>query len=225
MTLIKDLPLDDRPREKMLLKGINSLSDADLLAILIRTGTKDKSAIKIAQELVQGNNNLAQLARSDLQDLSTIKGIGKVKAITILAALELGKRVAIADSLQVKYFKNSKEMADYLMPRLRYKTRECLLVVLLNIKCKIIEIVQITEGTSEYALANARTVFSLAVKKDAHAIILCHNHPSGDIQPSVADTQLTKQLVASGVIIGIIVLDHIIIGAGKYFSFQEHNMI
>lgn len=225
MTLIKDLPLDDRPREKMILKGIDSLSDAELLAILIRTGTKDKSAIMIAQELVRDQQSLSRLARSDFDDLSIIKGIGKVKAITILAALEFGKRLAIADNLQIKYFESSKEMAEYLMPMLRYRTKECLWVVLLNIKCKIIEIVQVTEGTSEYAVANARTVFAVAVKKDAHAIILCHNHPSGDIKPSASDIQLTKQLVASGEIIGITVLDHIIIGAGKYFSFQEQNMI
>lgn len=210
----------------MLLHGPKALSVSELLAILLRTGTKNKSALEIARELSRDSSRLRSLATArHAGELATIKGVGKVKAVTIMAAIELGRRLAYQEAEERVSLTEPEDGAMLLMPRLRYETNEHFLIVLLNSKNKVIAVEQVSEGSLNSSVVHPREVFAPAVVSHAAAIMVGHNHPSGDPAPSPEDRRLTESLNETGRIMGIPLLDHIIIGDGVYYSFREHGFL
>lgn len=223
---MKLLPADDRPREKLIEHGPDILSNSELLAILIRTGTTERSALDIARELTDNGglySNIAQ-ARS-VADLSKIKGLGPAKAATILAAVELGRRVAGADPQKKVKLSSPEACVSYLMPRMRYEQQEKFLVLLLDSKNQLLKCQQVSEGTLNASVVHPREVFAPAMLHRAACVLAAHNHPSGDPAPSIEDRKLTQALEATGTVMGIPFLDHIIIGDGRYFSFRENGYL
>ncbi|WIW71400.1 MULTISPECIES: RadC family protein [Anaerosinus] len=225
--MVRDLPDMERPREKLLLKGAQSLSDAELLAILLRTGTKEDSVIRVAEKLlsVYKNESLGEFANLSVNDFSKIKGIGKVKAITVLAALELGKRLAEAPSIERKKITSPQDVVNYFMPRFRYEKKEHFIVVLLDTKNHILATPVISVGCLNSSIVHPREVFREAIVHFAAAMILVHNHPSGDPTPSKEDIHVTHKLIEAGGLMDIKVIDHIIIGDNCYISLKEERVI
>ena len=223
---MKELPIDDRPREKLINNGAAALTDSELLAILIGSGTQEKSALDIARDLTADNGILKNIALvHDVKELAKTKGLGRAKAALIIAALELGRRIASAEPLVRDSITSPENGVALLMPRLRYESKEHFLVVLLNSKNKVLDVEQISEGSLNSSVVHPREVFAPAVLHHAAAILTAHNHPSGDPTPSKEDKDLTNTLVQAGKYMGIPVLDHIIIGDAKYFSFKEHSYL
>ncbi len=223
--LIKDIIKEERPRETLLLKGEAYLSDSELLAILLNNGTKDKSAITLAREIIEENDGIRNLSNITVEELSKIKGIGLAKACRIISALELGRRVSVASGLQKFKVSSPQDIGNVYMEELRYKKKEIFRVVLLNTKNVIIGAKDISEGSLNSSIVHPREVFLEAIKKSANKIILLHNHPSGDPGPSSEDISITRRLINAGQIIGIEVLDHVIIGDGNIYSFKENGQI
>lgn len=222
---VKDMALEERPREKMLLSGAKNLSNAELLAILLRTGTKKRNAIELANDIInKDSQGIRYLQDMSIEELCKIEGIGLSKATQIKAALELGLRISSYRPNKYKV-KNPWDIYKYYMEGLRYKQNEVFKVVLLNTKNEIITDVDVSVGTLNSSLVHPREVFIEAIKRSSNKIILIHNHPSGSIEPSVEDKNITKRLISCGEIIGIEVIDHIIIGDGMYFSFKENMII
>jgi DNA repair protein RadC len=219
------MALEERPREKMLKQGEKTLSNAELLAILLRTGTKNKNAIELANYIInkdlQGIRSLQDLT---IEELCEIDGIGKSKASQIKAALELGVRISSAKPNKYKV-KNPWDIYKYYMESLRYEQKEIFKVVLLNTKNEIITDVDVSVGTLNSSLVHPREVFKEAIKRSSNKMILIHNHPSGSVEPSNEDKNITDRLIKCGEIIGIEVIDHIIIGDGLYYSFKENMII
>ena len=223
---MKELPPEDRPREKLIKNGAAALTDSELLAILIGSGTPEKSALDIARDLTADNGVLNNIAIvHDVKELAKTKGLGRAKASIIIAALELGRRIASAEPLLRDSITSPEDGVALLMPRLRYEAKEHFLVVLLNSKNKVLKIKQISEGSLNSSVVHPREVFAPAVLHHAAAILTAHNHPSGDPTPSKEDKDLTNTLVQAGKYMGIPVLDHIIIGDARYFSFKEHSYL
>ena len=221
---IQDMALEERPREKMILNGPDSLSDAELLAILIRTGTKQLNAIQLAKAIIKKADNIRYLQDLTIEELESINGIGQTKAVQIKAALELSKRIASFKPEKYK-IKNPWDIYKYYMESLRYQYKEIFKVVLLNTKNEIITDVDISMGTLNSSLVHPREVFREAIIRSSNKIILLHNHPSGNAEPSKEDKSVTNRLKECGELIGIEVIDHIIIGDGIYFSFKENMLI
>lgn len=225
--LVAELNPMERPREKFLNKGAKALTMEELLAILLRTGYKGTSATDVAREIltsfVGGEYALASLTPKQLM---TIKGVGKDKAVTICAAIELGKRLATMKVKQ-KYadFSSSRAVGEYVMELMRHLLVEEFRIALLNMKNKLIDIVTISTGKINASYTEQRNVFRKAIEGNAAAIILLHNHPSGDPTPSEMDIKVTEKFVEAGKIMGIPVLDHIIIGDGIYTSLNEQGLI
>ena len=217
---IKELPLSERPYEKLEIYGAEKLSNAELLAIILKTGTKEKTALEIAQEVlsVQKNtDNLRFLQELSLEDFKKIKGIGKVKAIELKAVCELTKRISKPINNKIK-IKNSKDVADLLMPELRYEKREIAKILLLNSKNIVLKIKDISLGGANFAYIEPKDVLQEAIKIGAPKIILVHNHPSGDATPSKSDFKITDKIYEASELLGIQFLDHIIIGDGYFQS-------
>lgn len=226
MLKVRDLPVDDRPREKLLLHGSQSLTDAELIAILLRTGTKGKSVIQIAQELISKETNLAQLASKTSADLIKNSGIGKDKAATLLAAFEISRRVLS----QTKWFSKKKitspaDVAEIFIPLLRDEVKEHFIVVCLNSANRITRHVRISEGNLNSSVVAQREIFKTAIDNNSASIILIHNHPSGNQEPSNEDIAITKKVVEAGKIMDIPVFDHIIVAGNTYTSFVEKRLI
>jgi len=223
---VRDLPLDERPREKLLLRGALHVSDAELLAILLRTGTKGKSVIKMALELLAEHGNLAALATRSSASIRKISGIGKDKAATLLAAFEITRRVQ-QQSRNVfdKAITSPDEVAEYFIPRLRDEMKELFLVICLSSANKITKYEVISEGSLDSTVVHPREVFKVAIENHAKSIILMHNHPSGNVNPSQEDIAMTKKLAEAGKIMDIPVYDHIVVGGNKYTSFAEKKYI
>lgn len=222
---IKDMAIDERPREKMVKNGEKSLSNAELLAILLRNGTKHKNAIELANYIINKDfQGIRYLQDVTIEELCNIEGIGLSKATQIKAALELGIRVASYKPQKYK-ITNPWDIYIYYMESLRYEKQEIFKVVLLNTKNEIIADIDVSIGTLNSSLVHPREVFREAIKRSSNKIILMHNHPSGNIEPSKEDKQITSRLIKCGEIIGIEVIDHIIIGDGTYFSFKENVII
>ena len=214
---------EERPRERLLAKGPEALAITELLAILIGTGRKDHSALDIARELTGDLLKDARLARTqDPRELTRIAGIGPAKAAVILAALELGRRLAGAET---QPFHCPEDGAMLVMPRLRYENHEHFLVVLLNSKGKVTGIEPISEGSLNASVVHPREAFAPALLHHAAAILAVHNHPSGDPTPSREDRSLTRTLWDTGKVMGIPLVDHLIIGDGVYYSFKEHGLL
>ena len=224
LVTIRDMTLEERPREKMILNGVDSLSDAELLAVLIRTGTKELNAIQLGKVIIEKADNIRYLKDITIEELKSINGIGDTKALQIKAALELGSRIASYKPEKYK-IKNPWDVYKYYMENLRYQYKEIFKVVLLNTKNEIITDIDISIGTLNSSLVHPREVFREAIRRSSNKIILLHNHPSGHAEPSKEDKNITNRLKECGELIGIEVIDHIIIGDGVYFSFKENMLI
>ena len=223
---IKEIPLNDRPREKMAANGAAVLTDAELIAILLRTGTAEKSAIDIASEMTADGGLYKRLAGiTRLNELTNIKGLGQAKAATVLAALEIGRRIASAKPLEKIHLSCPQDVADFLMPRLRYAAKEQFVVILLNSKNKVIGTEVVSEGSLSSSIVHPREVYAPAILHHAAAIMVAHNHPSGDPKPSLEDEEVTRMLSRSGKVLGIPMIDHVIIGDGNYYSFLENEAL
>ena len=223
---IKEIPLNDRPREKMAANGAAVLTDAELIAILLRTGTAEKSAIDIASEMTADGGLYKRLAGiTRLNELTNIKGLGQAKAATVLAALEIGRRIASAKPIEKIHLSCPQDVADFLMPRLRYAAKEQFVVILLNNKNKVIGTEVVSEGSLSSSIVHPREVFAPAILHHAAAIMVAHNHPSGDPKPSIEDEEVTRLLLRSGKVLGIPMIDHVIIGDGNYYSFLENEAL
>lgn len=223
---IKSWPLDDRPREKMQAKGAAALSDSELLAILINNGNKEKSALQIAKDILQvGQNNLDELGKLSLKDLQKVKGIGIAKAITIAAAMELGRRRTNSDFLNKTVVRSSGEIANYLKTVLKDNAHEVFAVLFLNRANKILHFEIVSSGGLTGTVADPRIILKKALETGATSIVLSHNHPSGSLKPSRADEELTQKIKQAALYLDIRVLDHIIVSDEGYFSFADEGLI
>ncbi len=222
---IKDLPLEERPREKLIALGAGALSNAELIAILLRAGSKNESAVQLATKIITKSGGLRHLPHLSLEDLQENKGIGPDKAVTIKAALELGSRLATAPREEAGSITTPGQAAELFMEDLRYKKKEYFKVLLLNTKNHVISREEISVGSLSASIVHPREIFSLPLRKSAASVILFHNHPSGDPTPSQQDLEVTRRLVDAGNILGIAVRDHIIIGDGCFFSFREKGLL
>lgn len=223
---IKYLPKDERPVEKSLSMGIESLSNGELLALLINTGTREKSAMALAQEvLARDESGISYLRESSPEELMSITGIGKAKAARIMAAVELGKRIASRPARKADKIESDEDVAKLFMEELRYKKKEVFMALLLDSKGGIISSETVSIGELTSTLVHPREVFNQAVRKSAAAIVFVHNHPSGDPSPSKEDLATTDRLVACGNILGIKVIDHLVIGDGRYISIRSMGKI
>ena len=223
---IKDWAVDDRPREKLLRKNPSVLSNSELLAILINNGTKQKSAVDLAKEiLLLGKNNLNELGRLTLNDFMKVKGIGEAKAILIVAALELGRRRQTASFLEKPIIKKSSDISQYIQPLLSDYPHEVFAVLFLNRANKINHFEVISKGGITGTIADPRIILKKALQEDAVNIVLCHNHPSGSLKPSRADEEITQKIKAAASLLDIRVLDHIIVSNEGYFSFADEGLI
>jgi DNA repair protein RadC len=223
---IREWAESDRPREKLLMKGKNALSDAELLAILMGSGSKNESAVDLAKRILrQSNDNLIELSKLGVSELTKFKGVGDAKAITIIAAMELGKRRRGAEVLEKKKIMSSRDVFEYFSGILGDNTYEAFYILLLNRANHIIREVQISEGGFAGTVADPKKIFKIALEHNASTMILCHNHPSGNIQPSDADIKLTRKLKSAGEMLDLPVVDHIIIGDEKYFSFADEGQL
>lgn len=222
---IKEISKNDRPMEKMLNYGVDTLSDNELLAILIGSGTKRKNAIMLADDLLKFKMNGKSLLHTSLEKLMEIDGIGLSKATRILAGLELGKRLSKSD-LQSKISLDSpKTVANFLYEHFRDSFKEEFCILLLNTKNHVIAVQTVSIGTLNQSLVHPREVFRYAILKNANSIILSHNHPSGDPTPRREDILVTERLIKAGEYIGIKVIDHIIVGNARYISLREKDLI
>lgn len=225
---IKEWPADERPREKMQKNGPSGLSDAELLALVIRSGdpgTK-QSAIDLGRELISHfSGNLRELAVADLNEICAIKGMGLAKATSVKAAFSLASRFQARKLERFDRFTSPQQVFDYFHHEFRDSRKEYFLILLLDGKNRIIRRVQISEGSLNQSIVHPREVYLPAVKESAAAIILVHNHPTGDPAPSSEDIAITRRLKEAGEIMGIRVLDHIIVGDGEYVSFVERGLL
>ncbi|MBI3883300.1 MAG: DNA repair protein RadC [Sphingobacteriales bacterium] len=223
-TSIKNWAMDDRPREKLFSFGAATLSNSELVAILINNGSKDKSALEVAREILQlGNNNLNELGKLSLKDFQKIKGVGEAKAVTIAAALELGRRRQAANALEKPIVRSSNDIATYLQAIIKDYSYEVFAVVFLNQANKIKHFEIISKGGITGTVADPRIILKKALEAEATSIVLCHNHPSGNLRPSKADEDLTYKIKEAAKYFDIKVLDHIIVSEEGYFSFADEG--
>ena len=223
---IKSWAEDDRPREKLLAKGRAALSDAELIAILVGSGTAKVSAVDLAKQILNAvGSNLNELARLSVEDLKKFKGIGEAKAISIITALELGRRRREADILDRKKITSSDDVFQLMQPVLADLGHEEFHIVLLSNSNRIIGRKAISSGGMTGTVADVRMIMKEAIDLRATAIILCHNHPSGNARPSHADMQLTKKVKEAGQILDVKVLDHVIVTLKDYYSFADKGML
>ncbi len=225
-TTIKQWAIDDQPREKLRDKGPETLSHSELIAILLRSGTPNKSALDLAKEVLQlGKNNLNQLGRIAIKDLMKIHGIGEAKAITLAAALELGRRRQAGMNLENAVVTDSAGVARYLQALLKDQMQEVFVVLFLNRANKINHAEIISKGGITGTIADPRVILKKALLEDAVSIILCHNHPSGSLYPSKADENITFKIKEAALYFDISVIDHIIVSSEGYFSFADEGLL
>ena len=227
-TSIKQWPEDERPRERLLKFGADGLSTAELLAIILKTGGRDKSAIALARELLMRFTALKEIEDASTAEFFTINGIGNAKIAQLKAAFELGRRLMQKEQTTAKQdcpFKNSREVYEYYRPRFFGLKKERFLCSLLDSKNRVFRETVVSEGTLTSSLVHPREVFRYAIKEAAASVLFIHNHPSGDPDPSRDDIEVTKRLVETGRVIGIHVIDHIVISDGKYVSLMEKGYI
>ena len=221
---IKEWAVDDRPREKMIVKGKAALSNAELIAILIGSGNSEQSAVELSRSILDSvDNNLIALSNLTLDDLMQHKGIGEAKAITIMAALELGKRRRGAEASLPTEVKDSKDSFERFLPYIDDMRQEHFLVLYLNQSNHALKVECISNGGTTNVIADPKVIFKNALNLNATCIVLGHNHPSGNPRPSADDRQLTKKLIAAGKLLDIAVIDHIIIGIERYYSFRDYG--
>lgn len=222
---IKDWPEDERPREKLLRRGSHALSDAELLAILVRSGTGRQTALDVARHILVQERNLRRIAGKSSAELMRIKGIGRAKAVELLAAFEIGRRVETAHEEEKSIVRSPEDVARLMLPVLRDRTEEVFFVLLLDANNGVKDSIEITRGTLNASLVHPREVFKAAIDHLAASIIVVHNHPSGNREPSREDVEITKQLVEAGKIIAIPLHDHVIIAGDGYTSLAERGLL
>ena len=223
---IKNWAIDDRPREKLVSKGASSLSDSELIAILITNGYKEKSAVDLAKEILKlGNNNLNELGKLPVATFQKIKGIGEAKAITIAAALEMGRRRHAGMPLEKAIINTSKQIAEYLRTMIKDYSYEVFAVIFLNQSNKVNHFEIVSRGGITATVADPRLILRKALDTEATSIILCHNHPSGSLRPSRADEELTNKIKEAAKFLDIRVLDHLIVSEHGYYSFSDDGLL
>lgn len=216
---------DDKPREKLMLKGKSALSDAELIAILIGSGSRSESAVDLSKRILSSvDNNLNALGKLSISQLMSFKGIGEAKAISIIAAMELGRRRRVEDAVELIKITSSKKIFEIMQPIIGELPHEEFWIVYLNNSNKVISKSQLSKGGITGTLVDVRLVFKTALEIGATALILCHNHPSGTLIPSDADKQITKKLKVAGDSLEIKVLDHLIVTENNYFSFVDEGI-
>lgn len=224
--MIKALPIAEQPREKLMNHGVSQLSVSELLAILLRTGTKNSSALSLGNKIISKcGDDLTELHQITLEELCTIDGIGESKACQILAAVELGKRMKQSTVMRKAKLSSPNDVVNFFSAELNESKVEKFIAVLLNTKNEIINWDVISIGSLNASIVHPREVFNRAIKRSAASLIVVHNHPSGHIDPSREDINITKRLFEAGQLIGIPLIDHIIIGRDKYYSFKEENQL
>ncbi len=225
-TSIKNWASDDRPREKLLNKGIDSLSDAELIAILIGSGNRKESAVELSKRILsETQNNLNSLAKLNVNELQKFKGIGEAKAISIIAALEIGKRRKISEVIERKKIRNSKDIFQIFGHKLGDLPYEEFWLILMNRANKIMEIKKISSGGVSGTVIDIKIILKAAIEKTASSIIVCHNHPSGNTKPSNSDISITKKLKDACKTIDVSLLDHVIVSYSNYYSFADEGII
>jgi len=223
---ITEWALEDRPREKLLAKGIQSLSDAELIAILIGSGSRNETAVELSKRILAGvSNNLNELGKLSVSDLQQYKGIGEAKAISIVSAMELGKRRKVSEILEKKQVGSSKDIFELFVSVIGDLPHEEFWVVFLNRSNKIMSKMKLSQGGVSGTVIDNRIILKNALDRLASGIIICHNHPSGNKQPSTSDLEITKKLTEAGKLMEINVLDHIIISNNSFFSFADEGLI
>jgi DNA repair protein RadC len=222
---IREMPTEERPRERLARYGAEALATAELLAILLRVGTARQSALDLANRLLSEFGSVRAVATASIESLSGIKGMGLAKAAQLKAAFELGKRLSASTADARPVIKSPRDVANLVMEDLRYRDKEHFLALFLDTRNRVIATTTISVGSLSVNVVHPREVFKEAVSRSAASIIVCHNHPSGDPTPSEDDQAITRRLVQSGQIMGIPVLDHIIIGEGKFISLKEKKMM
>ncbi len=223
---IKSWAEDERPRERLLSKGAAALSNVELLAILVGSGNAEESAVDLCRRIyADAGNNLTNLSRYSVTELMKYKGIGEAKAVTICAAMELSRRRSLEVALEQKQINTSKLAFEALKPLLSDLRVECFYVLLLNTANRLIKIEKISEGGMAGTVVDQRLIFKSAIENNATAVILAHNHPSGQLKPSANDKALTSKFLKAGQILDIPVLDHLIIGNNSYFSFADEGIL
>ncbi|MDD3704703.1 MAG: DNA repair protein RadC [Clostridiaceae bacterium] len=221
---IKDLPEEEQPRERLARHGASVLSNSELLALLLGSGSKKENAISLAHRILIKEQGLRFLVDSTMEQLCSINGIGEAKAAQIKAAIELGKRLAAFELGVDKPVKCPQDVAGLLMEEMRYLKKEHMKLVLLNVKCNLISVEEISVGSLNASIVHPREVFNPAIRKSSASIIMVHNHPSGDPAPSSEDVSITARIAEAGKLIGIELVDHVIIGDGKYISMKERGL-
>ncbi|KAA5536585.1 DNA repair protein RadC [Taibaiella lutea] len=223
---IKHWAEDDRPREKMQQKGYAALSDAELLAILIQSGTKEKSAVDLAREVLQlGNQNLSFLGKLSLKDFQTIKGIGLARAIAIAAALEIGRRRQLSESMEQKIITSSKQAADIFMPLMNDLHHEKFAVLCLGRNNKLLHVEFVSSGGVTGTVVDPKIIFKTALQYLSSNLIIAHNHPSGNLNPSNADKAITEKIKEGARLLDMTLMDHVIIADNKHFSFADNGLL
>ncbi len=225
-TSIKNWAVDDRPREKLFSKGSAALSDSELLAILINNGNKDSSAVELAKQVLQlGNNNLSELGKLSIKEIQKVKGIGPAKAITITAALELGRRRHASAVLEKASIRSSNDIAQYIRTIIKDYSYEVFAVLFLNKANKINHFEIISRGGITGTVADPRIILKKALEEDATSVILCHNHPSGNLKPSRSDEEITYKIREAARYFDIKIIDHIIVSEEGYYSFADEGLL
>ncbi|MFW6237727.1 MAG: RadC family protein [Halanaerobiales bacterium] len=222
---IKELPENERPREKLLKNGTENLSNAELIALIIRTGNRERTAVELAQDILNHFGGLKSLVDLSVEEIQQIKGVGKAKAAEILAVVELYKRLSVSNKESRVVVNGPQDAANLVQPELRYLKQEVFRLVLLDVKNQVISVPQISKGGLNSSIVHPREVFRRAIKRSSAAIILAHNHPSGIPDPSSEDIEITRNLIEAGQIVGIEVLDHIIIGNSNFISMKQEGYI
>jgi DNA repair protein RadC len=223
---IKAWSVEDRPREKLINKGISSLSDAELIAILIGSGTKNESAVELSRKILfDVNNNLQELGKITINDLLRYNGIGEAKAVTIISALELGRRRKLSDTREKTKICSSNDVFDYFHPLVADLPYEEFWIMLLNRANRVIEVQKISQGGIAGTVTDVRIILKNSLEKLASSLVLCHNHPSGNLQPSESDAQITHKLREAAALMDIKVIDHLIIADNAFYSFADEGVI
>ncbi|MCD1258206.1 DNA repair protein RadC [Paenibacillus athensensis] len=220
---LREIPPEERPRERMLKYGAEMLSNAELLAVILRTGTYSESAVRLAERMLSECGGLRKLVDMSKDQLTQIRGIGQAKALQIQAGIELGRRLSKSKLEENVTIRSPKDAADLVMEQLRYLQKEHFVCLFLNTKHRVVAQETLSMGSLNASIVHPREVFRAAIKRSSAAIICVHNHPSGDPMPSPEDIEMTQRLSEAGSIIGIEVLDHIIIGDQKFVSLKEHG--
>lgn len=218
---IKDMPTTEKPRERLMHYGVENLSNTDLLSIILRTGIKEMNVKEVSENILKTVGNLNNFNNIGIRELSNIKGVGNIKAITILAAIELGKRVNNKEITLKMCLNNTKKVHDAFKRYFQKIKQEKLMAIYLDTKKRLISYKVIFVGTLDYSIVHPRDIFNEAIKVSASSLIIIHNHPSGDIKPSKEDIETTNKIMESGKMLGIPLLDHIITNGEEYYSFYD----